>query len=222
MGKSAQNLFFKFTPQILIIFSLLLWINVILLQKIYLNSQGLELITQLVLILICGILIRKFYNKAHMDDLTGQYNRRYFNNKLQEELNKIDLKKSKLSLIFIDVDDFKKVNDNYGHSMGDEVLQKISILLKQNLRRIDTLARWGGEEFAIILPDTNVERAKIISERLREVIEKNDFGVRVSISVGASIADKYIKPDNLVSMADKAMYVAKKKKNCVVINSIAI
>jgi diguanylate cyclase (GGDEF)-like protein len=178
-------------------------------------------ITQLAIIPICGILIRNLYNKSNLDDLTGQFNRRYFNNKLKDELNKINKNKSNLSLIFVDIDDFKKVNDKYGHNVGDEVLQKISVLLNQNLRRFDTLARWGGEEFAIILPGTTVEEAKIICERLRGVIENYDFSLKISISIGASVASKYINPLNLVSIADKAMYKAKEKKNCVVFSVIA-
>ncbi|NSW91888.1 MAG: GGDEF domain-containing protein [Firmicutes bacterium] len=110
---------------------------------------------------------------AYKDPLTGLYNRRYFYEKLESDLKMLNRSNSNLSLCIIDIDHFKKVNDRYGHLAGDKLLTRVSKILKANSREIDTIARWGGEEFAVILPDTNNNGALKYAERTRKIIEKS-------------------------------------------------
>ena len=120
-----------------------------------------------------------------------------------------------LSLIILDIDYFKIVNDSYGHTAGDKVLKLISKNLKENIRDIDTLARWGGEEFIILLPETNSEGAWHISEKIRMVISSlniitNDhIKISVSASFGTSSMKKNDSTSTLISRADEALYKSK-------------
>lgn len=123
---------------------------------------------------------------------------------------------STFSLILIDIDNFKKVNDTNGHLMGDEVLKKLGYILKQSTRSIDIVARWGGEEFAIILPETDLNGAKTFAERLRKTVENYDFGFQVTISLGIVSTCDVLTLDELLTQADEALYTAKEKKNIVV------
>ena len=103
--------------------------------------------------------------KAHTDSLTGLWNYGYFQYKLDEEIMKAKNQKYNLSVMMMDIDDFKKFNDTFGHPAGDEVLKRIAFILKDNSRKIDIVARYGGEEFALILPYTNKEEAKIMDKK---------------------------------------------------------
>ncbi|MFT5661560.1 MAG: two-component system C4-dicarboxylate transport sensor histidine kinase DctB [Sulfurimonas sp.] len=109
--------------------------------------------------------------KAYMDGLTGVYNRNKFDVKIKKELERNERYKRNLSIALIDIDHFKIFNDTYGHLIGDEVLIMLAQTLKKKVRDVDTFARWGGEEFVILFPETSQESAKIICEKLRQDIE---------------------------------------------------
>jgi diguanylate cyclase (GGDEF)-like protein len=151
------------------------------------------------------------------DGLTALYNRRYFMERLAEEFDRTKRYKRPLSLIFIDIDHFKKFNDTNGHPEGDLLLRSFAEIMKKFARKYDVVARYGGEEFIIILPETDKEMAKITAERLRSEVEKTDFKGgqtqplgRVTISSGvASFQEDTASFEELIKMADDAMYRAK-------------
>ncbi|MFA6281619.1 MAG: sensor domain-containing diguanylate cyclase [Candidatus Omnitrophota bacterium] len=157
--------------------------------------------------------------RAHTDTLTSLWNHGYFQYRLDEELLKAKSKNYPLSILMIDLDDFKKFNDTYGHIQGDQALRNISEVLKNNGRDIDIICRYGGEEFSVILPTATKVEAAQIAERIRiSLAEKIIAGTNFTVSIGLSNypqdgADK----DALVSKADVALYKAKKEgKNKVV------
>ncbi len=149
------------------------------------------------------------------DGLTSLYNHRYFYNALESEISRANRYESNLSCIFIDIDDFKNINDTYGHKTGDEVLKKIGNLIKTVLRETDVAARYGGEEFAILLPQTEGKGAMEMATRLHADIRDYTFekpiGRNVTVSLGVStfLGGSNKSPDYLVQSADKAMYKAK-------------
>lgn len=152
------------------------------------------------------------------DTLTNVYNRRYFVQKLEEEIERAKRADSKFSLIMLDIDRFKSINDRFGHNTGDLVLKRMAETIKNRIRRIDTLARWGGEEFVILLPETTVNKAAVLAEELRESLSQMDIpGVgRVTASFGVAGYCPGDTVDTLVKRADELMYEAKAAgRNCV-------
>jgi diguanylate cyclase (GGDEF)-like protein len=166
-------------------------------------------------------LYREMRHSAHTDGLTGLYNRRYLHQELERELARSRRYGHPLSLIICDLDNFKKYNDQYGHLAGDDLLRELGDLMKSYIRKSDTAFRYGGEEFAVILPHTDQQSAIILSERLREAISAKNFLIReklqighITISIGvASCPDDAIEVDSLINTADMALYEAKKTKN---------
>lgn len=159
-------------------------------------------------------------NLANLDGLTGVYNHRYFQNVLDQEISRAVRHQTQISLLLIDIDHFKKFNDTYGHQTGDFVLQEFSRVLKENIRKYDTLARYGGEEFVIILPETGTDDALAVAEKLRLAIDSTEFkDNRESYHVTASFGQACAKPsveDNFsksgfINKADEALYEAKEK-----------
>jgi two-component system cell cycle response regulator len=153
---------------------------------------------------------------ASTDPLTGVHNRRYLDTHLDQLLQRAHETHKPLSIAFCDIDHFKKLNDTYGHAAGDEVLIEFTRRLTRNLRSFDLVARIGGEEFVVVMPDTPPERARRIAERLRLKVEKEPFVVgggtpiAVTISVGVTtgaLEDGFAA--DLVKRADEAMYQAK-------------
>jgi len=125
---------------------------------------------------------------------------------------------NKMSLILLDIDFFKKVNDNYGHNMGDQVLIQISHTLLRTLRNIDIICRWGGEEFIAILPTAPLEIASVITEKIRKSIEELDIDIvgKVTASFGVAEVKEGESMEDVVDRADKALYLAKDSgRNCV-------
>lgn len=160
---------------------------------------------------------RDLKNLAILDGLTGVYNRREFNLQLKSELERSERYHHPCSLIMMDIDYFKKLNDTYGHQGGDEALRAVAALLKQEVRPTDRVARYGGEEFAIILPETSNERAMVVAERLRVAIAlesipiSEDQIINVTVSVGvATFPTDTTSESQLISLADQALYTAKK------------
>lgn len=157
-------------------------------------------------------------NLANMDGLTEIYNHRYFQNTLENEIDRSIRNSTQLSLLLIDIDHFKNFNDTYGHQVGDFILKEFCRILKDKIRKYDTLARYGGEEFTIILPDTNAEEAAAVAEKLREAIDNTTFAdsreeYHITASFGVSSArpattDNFEKGD-FINQADAALYDAK-------------
>jgi diguanylate cyclase (GGDEF)-like protein len=160
-------------------------------------------------------LMEEVQTMAVLDELTGIYNRRHFFELAEREFNQARRYELPLSAMIIDIDHFKKVNDNFGHIIGDQVLSNTANILKNNLRDQDTLGRYGGEEFSVIMPVTDQEEAHQIALRLRdkvsESIVKTDAGsVSVNISLGiAQLNNEMPTLLSLIHQADKAMYIAK-------------
>jgi len=163
----------------------------------------------------------KLYTKARelsvKDELTGLYNRRHFQTVLQIEWKRAVRFHRSLSMLMIDVDHFKKYNDTFGHLHGDKVLKEMAILLKRNTREIDTVARFGGEEFIILLPDTDKKGTVSVGEKLRKLVESHRFLdsyseaiTPITISAGiSSYPDDVREIDDLIDHADIALYDAK-------------
>jgi diguanylate cyclase (GGDEF)-like protein len=156
-------------------------------------------------------------NIALYDTLTGLYNRRYFEERLGVETQKSFYSGTPLSLVMVDIDHFKKVNDTFGHTGGDQVLCKTSSLLKNSIRKKDTVARYGGEEFILILPEAGLEESFIIAERIRRLVENTSFEigqaqVNLTISMGISNfpSHRAKSKEELVRMVDQALYDAKR------------
>lgn len=142
------------------------------------------------------------------DELTGVYNRRHFANVLQLEWKRAGRFNRDLSLLMCDVDYFKKYNDTFGHLEGDKILREIGVLLTKNLREVDTVARFGGEEFILLLPDTDKRGAVAVAEKLRHLVQENLRDITVSIGV-AGFPDDVKDMDDLIDHADIALYQAK-------------
>jgi diguanylate cyclase (GGDEF)-like protein len=151
---------------------------------------------------------------AHVDPLTGLPNRRALMVRLQQEWARIQRHGGTLSLVMGDIDRFKKINDAYGHSIGDKVLQEVAQVLAGQCRQIDLPARYGGEEFAILVPDETAARAVRLAERCREGIENIRVPagaeiVRTTASFGVADATGLPSADALIARADEALYAAK-------------
>lgn len=161
---------------------------------------------------------------AVTDTLTGLLNRRGAFDLAARDMERARRFAEPLCGLMFDLDHFKSFNDTYGHAVGDEVLQEVAVRCKSELRQIDTIGRYGGEEFAVFLPGTNIEGAAVISERLRAAINSEPFitskgPLTVSISLGAAFAtDETRTPEELLGVADTALYKAKESgRNCVCI-----
>jgi two-component system, cell cycle response regulator len=153
---------------------------------------------------------------AETDPLTNCYNRRALNEKLEQEMDRAARYATMLTALMVDIDNFKQINDTYGHLMGDRVLKQIASLLKREQRSVDIVARYGGEEFVVLLPETTNAESRNFAERLLRRVEGHDFGepsrpVRVTISVGiASYPDERVSDgESLLKLADKHLYRAK-------------
>jgi diguanylate cyclase (GGDEF)-like protein len=150
---------------------------------------------------------------AYLDGLTGIFNRRFFELRIMEEIERARRYGTGMAVIMADIDQFKRLNDEFGHVLGDEVLRQVSSLFHQQLRKIDVVCRYGGEEFAILLTQTNAQHAMNIAEKLRKMVAGWQFpGVprTVTISAGAAaFPDHGMTRDDLVRAADAALYAAK-------------
>ncbi|WP_407540572.1 GGDEF domain-containing protein [Deinococcus radiomollis] len=152
--------------------------------------------------------------QAEHDSLTGLHNRRFFGHRLDAEHARAQRYDLPLSVVLLDIDRFKQVNDLYSHAVGDRVLQEVGKLLQNGIREVDTVARYGGEEFALCLPSTSVDGAMTLCERLRLSIETHDWeaiypGLRVTISGGIFSGPPLGPPERMLSVADHRLYMAK-------------
>jgi diguanylate cyclase (GGDEF)-like protein len=156
----------------------------------------------------------KFYSEK--DSLTGFYNRRFVDKILPSLLSQMDRKNKKLSIVILDCDNFKAINDKYGHKKGDLVLQEFSALLLISIRKSDIAARWGGDEFLVIAPYSDEEDIKAIVNRFNNELQRLSKKLQMSISVSSGYA---IYPsdantiDDLINIADSKMYIRKNSVN---------
>jgi diguanylate cyclase (GGDEF)-like protein len=159
---------------------------------------------------------QEIHNLAITDDLTQTFNRRYFFELAEREFERSRRNGRSLAIVLFDIDDFKQVNDNHGHLVGDLVLQEICRACQVVVRPYDVFARFGGEEFIFLLPDTNEVRARAFADRLRQLISKhvvsfNGTKIQTTVSVGTAIFNpKRDTLDDLINRADNALYAAKR------------
>jgi len=157
-------------------------------------------------------LYAKAEQRARVDELTGLFNRRHFDERLGEEIDRHSRYGGMLSLIFLDLDFFKAYNDKHGHLAGDKVLARIGQLIEKSIRNIDIAFRYGGDEFAALLPQSGVDDAFVVAERVRANIatEMRKKKFRITTSIGlASWPSDGVTPDELINAADKALYYTK-------------
>ena len=170
-----------------------------------------------------------FETLAYTDALTGAVNRHQFNSALAEAISCANYERQPLSILLLDIDYFKKINDNFGHGVGDDVLVMFYNACKEAARSGDVVARIGGEEFAIILPKSDAQNAYHFAERLREKIQQlsimvNDKAVKLTVSIGVSqwLNDSFSSAEEFVAHADKSLYQAKEQgRNKVVANNLS-
>jgi diguanylate cyclase (GGDEF)-like protein len=174
--------------------------------------------------LLCGTVgsildWQKEYKKVHLtsihDGLTGLLNHKAFLDRFDEEISRAERFQQMLGLVVLDLDKFKNVNDSYGHLYGDYVLQEVSRIILQNVRTIDVVGRYGGEEFAVLLVNTDIKHCIPLAERIVQSIAAKTFlsgGIAVNITISAGMAGFPTHADqvrDLISKADKAMYQTK-------------
>jgi diguanylate cyclase (GGDEF)-like protein len=158
--------------------------------------------------------------QAKIDGLTQCYNKNMFNELLSREVKRTIRYGHILTLVIFDIDNFKRVNDTYGHLVGDHVLKEMAAVVNQRIRKSDILARWGGEEFCLLLPETDAAGGAVAAEKIRQAIEAHDFGPggRQQCSFGVAEYVPGMGEDGLIANADNALYQAKKSgKNRVIV-----
>jgi diguanylate cyclase (GGDEF)-like protein len=156
--------------------------------------------------------VSMLYEVATHDEKTGLYNNKFFETLLDMEIEKAKRGQQKLSLIMIDIDFFKKINDTYGHMKADELLKQLADLIKKNVRKSDIVARFGGEEFTILLPETDLLKAKAFSLKLRRLIHADKVLKKHKVTVSGGVTQFRTKEDNkkkIKERVDKALYNAK-------------
>jgi diguanylate cyclase (GGDEF)-like protein len=154
-----------------------------------------------------------FAQAAIVDPVSGLFNRRYFHSRLDEELQRAQRHKTPVALLMIDIDDFKNINDRFGHLVGDAVIRGVSEILRHSVRKFDVCARFGGEEFAIVMPGSAAESSTRVAERIRQRIEAfrldQSADLRVTASIGMSVSHD-LAARELIEQADQALYEAKR------------
>lgn len=220
-----SKFFIRYAPRIIVTAVIILHLAGFIAEKYFLQNASLVIwlvvaVVDLLLGCQCGRLIQELYKGRFRDSLTGLNNREFFYLFLQEIMAQKQDTGGSTALIMIDIDDFKQVNDRYGHIAGDKVLKMVADGFRKHIRSSDVAVRWGGEEFAIVLPGTNIEGAHLLAERLRRYVEKQEFmykgrRLQVTISLGVATADKLVAAEALIELADKALYKAKTEKNIV-------
>ena len=186
-------------------------------EVLYLNLIASMAVVLFVIIIMYRIIYKhseSLEKMAFFDPLTKLNNRRYFLAKLEDSIKKSTKDKSTFCIVFLDIDNFKVINDIHGHHVGDDILQKVSDLLKESIRENDIIARWGGEEIVILFPETDITIGKVLTEKLRLLLENNiKIQEILSSTLTASIGiTQYIQnddTDSIIKRSDDAMYLSK-------------
>jgi diguanylate cyclase (GGDEF)-like protein len=170
--------------------------------------------------------VERIRQLSYLDGLTGIFNRRFFELRILEEVERARRCGTGMAVVMVDIDQFKKLNDEFGHLLGDEVLRQVSSLFHQQLRKIDVVCRYGGEEFAILLTQTNAQHAFGVAEKLRKLVESWQFpGVPRTVTLSAGVAafpDHGTTRDDLIRAADTGLYAAKQAgRNQVCLTALA-
>ena len=182
-----------------------------------LNDDELELFRTLSSGLAMAVENARLYELAVIDSLTGLYVKRYFDEHLRQEAARATRYDTELSVLMADLDRFKQINDECGHTVGDEVLRSVAQAIAGSTRDSDLPARWGGDEFAVILPETGADAAERTADRIREAVAaipppRELAGCTTTVSIGvASFPGEVTMPETLVELADKALYEAKRR-----------
>jgi diguanylate cyclase (GGDEF)-like protein len=159
--------------------------------------------------------IRELERLAMLDPLTQVPNRRYFNSNIAKQFDDMTNAGVRFGVIMIDIDEFKQVNDQHGHQVGDEVLKVVANTLSANMRPHDVVGRWGGEEFVALIRGVSADELRMVAERLRALVEasaypKEQGPVSVTISVGTAMARQGQNAEEIIAAADRAMYSSKR------------
>ncbi len=151
-------------------------------------------------------------HSARTDELTDLPNRRVLFEVLAREIERAGRREAKLTVVFVDLDQFKRINDQHGHQFGDRVLREAAAVIRAGLRTYDIVSRYGGEEFVMVLPDTGAWEGHAVAERIRETVAAKVFtgDVRITISLGVADLAKGMDADRLLKAADTAVYRAKR------------
>lgn len=170
--------------------------------------------------------VERIRQLSYLDGLTGIFNRRFFELRIMEEIERARRCGTGMAVVMVDIDQFKRLNDEFGHLLGDEVLRQVSSLFHQQLRKIDVVCRYGGEEFAILLTQTNAQHALGVAEKLRRLVEGWQFpGVPRTVTLSAGVAafpDHGTTRDELIRAADTGLYAAKQAgRNRVCVTGLA-
>ncbi|RBQ31552.1 hypothetical protein CRU92_07190 [Arcobacter sp. FW59] len=191
--------------------------SILVKEEIITNQKNIIFVFFILLIIILALGLnvlrqnRLLKNLSETDTLSGLYNRRYTLKRLEEEVSRFKRYKTPFSIILLDIDFFKKINDTYGHDKGDFVIKQISEIFKQHTRKTDICARWGGEEFLILASNSDIQSATKLAEILRKVVENSDFGInqKVTISLGVATLSENSDQDVVLKLADELLYKAK-------------
>jgi diguanylate cyclase (GGDEF)-like protein len=216
---------------------LLVFTKIDLLEWLYDYSQkfeSLELDEVIPLFFILSVsllifIIRRFIEQRKLffeveqlsirDHLTGLYNRRFMQDMFYAEIERVKRGSMQFSVLIIDIDDFKNINDSHGHNTGDKVLSQFSEVIQSIIRKVDIVSRWGGEEFLILCPETNINEATLTANRLITAISEYEFHEvgHATVSIGVVITNVNETFEVVVNRADECLYKAKNKgKNCYV------
>ena len=151
-------------------------------------------------------------NLINQDQLTQLSSRYYFEEVLKSEEARYQSFKRDYALLLLDIDEFKNINDQYGHPIGDEVLKAVAATIRKMVRKTDIVARWGGDEFVILLPETDLKTARSIGEAIRVAVAMGDYPVtaEITLSIGISSTRADYNPNSLFESVDEAMYQAKR------------
>ncbi len=165
-----------------------------------------------------SVLYEEIMSLAVIDTLTGLYNRRFFDDTFHREFVRANRYKRNLSLVMFDINDFKHINDNFGHLVGDMVLREVSRIIKENIRSIDIPVRYGGDEIILLLPETSKEDAELVVKKIREKLREwnatspiDGFNGEITLSTGCSDIKEVKDPEEMVKLSDERMYEDKRK-----------
>ena len=196
-------------------------------DKIIINSMLMLSLVIFSTVLIFALVLISQQNKilktiSNIDELTSLYNRRKLNEVLDREIVINKRSQIPIGIIIIDIDHFKSVNDNYGHTIGDQVLIKLANLLKTHIRESDFVARWGGEEFMVVCANININGLKTLAQKICDTVAEYDFSFcNLTVSCGVALLSDNDTADNLFKKADDALYKAKDAgRNCVKVANV--